>query len=65
MAILNGAACPDAAGLSVTALLAREGYPTKMIAVECNGSIIPREQYETHLLAEEDVIEVVQFVGGG
>lgn len=65
MAVLNGTPCSDIAGLSVTELLTREGYPTKMIVVECNEKIIPREQYDTCLLAEDDVIEVVQFVGGG
>lgn len=65
MAVLNGTPCPDTAGLSITALLAREGYPEKMIVVECNGDIIPKDQYDAHILAENDVIEVVQFVGGG
>ena len=35
------------------------------IAVEINGEIIPKKDYETVQIKENDVIEVVSFVGGG
>ena len=35
------------------------------IAVEVNAEIVPRSRFESHLLHEGDVIEVVQAVGGG
>ncbi len=65
MITLNGNQVPDAEGLNVTELLIREGYPTRLIAVECNGSIVPRNAYESHHFTDGDVVEVVRFVGGG
>ena len=39
--------------------------PTSRIAVEHNGEIVAPEQFATTLLQENDVIEIVTFVGGG
>lgn len=65
MIIVNGADCPQAAGQTVAELLEQEGYPTKSVAVECNGNIVPKSEYETHRFSDGDVVEVVRFVGGG
>ncbi len=65
MIIVNGANCPQAAGLTVTELLEQEGYPTKSVAVECNGNIVPKNEYEAYRFSDSDVVEVVRFVGGG
>jgi sulfur carrier protein len=35
------------------------------IAIERNGDIVPRTQWEQVSLAENDRLEIVQFVGGG
>jgi len=41
------------------------GFETGRIAAELNGEIIPRKEYGNVTLSEEDVLEVVRFVGGG
>lgn len=41
------------------------GYDLARIAVERNGQIVPRPLFDTVLLADEDRLEVVSFVGGG
>lgn len=46
-------------------LLLEEKYDTKYVAVECNGAIIPKAEYQNYVPAKEDEIEVVSFVGGG
>lgn len=46
-------------------LLTTLNYDLTKIAVEKNGEIIPKSQYDTTILNENDVIEVVTFVGGG
>ena len=38
--------------------------PTR-VAVERNRDIVPKREYEATLLADGDIIEIVQFVGGG
>ncbi|ACM64471.2 sulfur carrier protein ThiS [Campylobacter lari] len=37
----------------------------KFIALELNGEIIPRDQFEDLILKENDKVEIVTFVGGG
>lgn len=51
--------------LTVKTLLERQNYPVSRIAVEVNGEIVPKAQYETFLLADADTVEIVCFVGGG
>ncbi len=62
---LNGAAhvLPDAA--TVAALLAQLGVDARTAAVERNLVIVPRSAYDDTVLAEDDRIELVEFVGGG
>lgn len=55
----------DAAGKTLTEYLASTSYDPKRIAVERNGEIIPKAQYDSTVLREEDTVEVVSFVGGG
>ena len=40
-------------------------YNPKRIAVERNGEIVPKAAYGETILQDGDVIEVVNFVGGG
>ncbi len=37
----------------------------KKLAIEVNRKIVPRSLYAGHTLKEEDVIEIVQAIGGG
>ena len=52
-------------GLSVADLVAHLGLGERRVAVELNRDILPREAYPTTRLRPGDVVEVVQFVGGG
>ena len=45
--------------------LAGTDYNPKRIAVERNGEIVPKAAYGETILQDGDVIEVVNFVGGG
>ena len=40
-------------------------YDISKIAVERNGEIVPKREYECVFLQQEDQLEIVQFVGGG
>ena len=64
MVKINGTAV-DAAGKTVSEYLAETDYDPKRIAVERNGEIVPKAQYDQVVLANGDEIEVVSFVGGG
>lgn len=60
---VNGKEVPQAS--TVRALLEQEGYPLTRIAVEVNGAIVPKAQYDTFALHDADTVEIVCFVGGG
>lgn len=55
----------DAAGGTLAAYLERAGYDKSRLAVERNGEIVPRAQYESTVLRDGDEVEIVSFVGGG
>ena len=65
MIYVNGNEISNADNLRLSDYLVREGYTISFVAVECNGSIVPKTQYEEKILTDGDVIEVVSFVGGG
>lgn len=62
---INGMIITLAAGTFLVDYLKQKGYQLERIAVEYNGQILTREQYETTLLQEHDTVEIVSFVGGG
>ncbi|MEE1313059.1 MAG: sulfur carrier protein ThiS [Lachnospiraceae bacterium] len=50
---------------SLDSFLKKENYSKNRIAVEINGKIIAKKNYETYMLQQDDEIEIVCFVGGG
>ena len=40
-------------------------FDVATLAVARNGEIVPKATYDVVMLDEEDVLEVVRFVGGG
>ena len=63
MLYLNGKEIENCAGLNE--LLEKNGYRKDRIAVEINGEIIKKNDYDKTKLNDGDKIEVVSFVGGG
>lgn len=55
----------DMAGMSILDTLSAHNYNPKRVAVERNGNIVPKAAYAETILQEDDVLEVVSFVGGG
>ena len=55
----------DVVGVSIEKYLVDAGYDTKRVAVELNGEIILKSQYESIYFNNGDRVEVVSFVGGG
>jgi len=45
--------------------LALCALPSKMVVVERNGEIVPRENFVTVILTDGDVLEIVQMMAGG
>lgn len=62
---LNGAPIRVAQGITLGELVDSRGLERRMIAVEYNGEIIPRLDYDETTIQGGDTLEVVHMVGGG
>ncbi len=62
---VNGEVRETAQGATVISLLASLGIDSRKVAVEHNREIVPKSQYDRVVLADDDALEIVQFVGGG
>ncbi|MDD6373083.1 MAG: sulfur carrier protein ThiS [Bifidobacteriaceae bacterium] len=51
--------------MNITQLIESRGLNSRRVAVELNGSIVPRAQRETTMLKDSDTVEIVSFVQGG
>ncbi len=62
---LNGAEKPLEAETSIAALLEKEGYADKLVAVAVNGTFVPRTLHGTAIIKNGDQIEIVAPMQGG
>ncbi len=51
--------------IKVLDLLTEFKIDTKMVVIEVNEKILPKNKYETTILQPNDMVEIVSFVGGG
>ena len=62
---INGTAHQFDTPISIAALLETMQLGNKRIALERNGEIVPRGQFNQQMLSDGDKLEVVVAVGGG
>ena len=62
--VINGEPRRSAAA-TVLALVTELGLKPEKVAVERNGTIVPRSTHGEAPLSDGDVLEIVHFVGGG
>lgn len=62
---LNGAQHELPETISVTQLLAENGYAQRRVAVEINHEIVPKSEHTQRQLRDGDRVEVVHAIGGG
>jgi thiamine biosynthesis protein ThiS len=63
--IVNGESRSLESDASLGQLLVTLGLDGKRIAVEVNRDIVPRSDYDSFKLSENDTIEIVNAIGGG
>jgi sulfur carrier protein len=63
--LLNGSPHDCADDITVTDLLAANGYADRRVAVEINRNIVPRSAHATTRLKDGDQVEIVHAMGGG
>ncbi|WP_045736856.1 sulfur carrier protein ThiS [Xanthomonas sp. MUS 060] len=62
---LNGRQRTLSPGSTVTTLLSEENLAQRRVAVEVNGTIVPRGAHGDHVLHDGDRVEIVHALGGG
>lgn len=62
---LNGETMPLSAPTTVAQLIEQHDLSARRIAVEINENIIPRSLHPSTELADGDVVEIIQAIGGG
>ena len=62
---INGKSVTLEPGTTVSKFLASKGLQERLVVVELNESILPRDDYASTVLATGDRVEIVHFVGGG
>ena len=63
--IVNGESQSLEADVSLEQLLEMLGLSGKRVAVEVNRDIVPRSDYSSFKLSDNDTIEIVNAIGGG
>jgi thiamine biosynthesis protein ThiS len=62
---INGEERDVTDGWTVADLVASLGLAGRRVAVEYNRDVLPADRWPERRLAEDDVLEIVHFVGGG
>lgn len=64
---LNGEAqsVPLHAGATLRQLVDYLGFDPTAVIVECNGTLYKHAGLETTAICENDVIDIIHFIGGG
>lgn len=55
----------EIAGKNLLKYLKEAGFEPERVVVERNFDIIPKDELGNTIIQDEDVIEVLRFVGGG
>jgi sulfur carrier protein len=55
----------DGENMTISALVVTLNLIGKRLAIEKNGEIVPRSQFDTAMLNDGDKLEIVGAVGGG
>lgn len=62
---LNGKTHRLQKSLNVSQLLNSLMINKKKVAIEINGEVLSKDNYDSYRVKQNDVIEIVTFIGGG
>lgn len=62
---VNGKTIEFGKNKNIISLLEHFNLNEEQVVVEVNFEIIEVEKYKNYILREEDIIEIIRFVGGG
>ena len=62
---LNGKTHHLKKSLNVSQLLNSLMINKKKVAIEINGEVLSKDNYDSYSIKQNDVVEIVTFIGGG
>lgn len=62
---INGVEREFTSSVTITEVLQSDNFIPSNVAVELNGKVVKRCDFDTCHIADGDIIEIVKFVGGG
>jgi sulfur carrier protein len=62
---INGKSSLVRDSITVGELLAERNLTIDHVVVEVNEVLVPRENFGAYCLANDDIVEILRFVGGG
>ena len=62
---LNGKNISIKSNISIQDLIKKYKLSNKKIAIEHNGKIVPKINFKKQKLKNDDILEIVHFIGGG
>ncbi len=62
---LNGSPYQLPENTTLAVLIAQLDLTNKRLAIEVNQEIVPRSQFESYLLTDNNHVEIVHAIGGG
>ncbi len=62
---LNGKTHHLKKSLNVSQLLNSLMINKKKVAIEINGEVLSKDNYDSYRIKQNDVVEIVTFIGGG
>lgn len=62
---VNGETRDVPAEISLTDLLDHLAMPSRLLAIELNKEVVRRKDWPETRVYDEDVVEIIHFVGGG
>jgi sulfur carrier protein len=65
MVTVNGTEFSDLAGMTLSDFLESNNYHPERTVVELNHRIVSRKDYADTILHDNDLLEILTFVGGG
>ena len=63
--ICNGETKDIEPGTSVEQFIKKLDFNPDTVVAEYNGKILKRQDYDTYILEDDSVLELIRFVGGG
>ena len=65
MITVNGNTLPWREGMTVRDVLTAKGYTFRMLVVRINGTVVPKTGFDTAVIPDGALVDVIHLISGG